>query len=148
VEGAVRGGAGAVDGDLETVKGFVIQIFRRHGFEIRATTQAPGGLDDFSGERPLERRVWREFGEIAGLELIKDVLFFGADEIRDREETALFFGRAQRQPEWWLCASVAFCETRAVSETVTGPWDLSAFRRLAGIRAGVAILSPNILEGF
>ena len=87
VEGALGGGAGAVDGDLKAVEFFVGQVFRRSDFERGAAAETPGGVDDFAGEGLFERRIGREFGEVAGFEFIKDVLFFGADEIGDGEET-------------------------------------------------------------
>jgi len=85
VEGALGGGAGAVDRDLEAIEFFVRQIFGRRGFEISAAAEAPGGVDDFTGEGLFERRVGREFGDVAGFEVIEDVLLFGADEIGDGE---------------------------------------------------------------
>ena len=87
VECALGGGAGAVDGDLETVEFFIGQVFRRSDFEIRAAAEAPGGVDDFAGEGLFERGRGREFGHVAGLEVTKDVLFFGAYEVGDGEET-------------------------------------------------------------
>ena len=87
VEGALRGGAGAVDGSLQAIEFFVRQIFRRIRFEIGAAAEAPGRVDDFASEGLFERRVGREFGEIAGLEFIKYVPLFGTDEIRHRKET-------------------------------------------------------------
>jgi len=44
-------------------------------------------MDDFAGEGLFERLVGREFGEITGLELSKDALLFGADEVGDGKET-------------------------------------------------------------
>jgi len=87
VEGALGCRAGAIDRDLETVDFFVRQILGWSYFEIGAAPQTPGGMNDFASEGLFERRVGREFSEIAGFELIKDVAFFGADEVRDREET-------------------------------------------------------------
>ena len=55
VEGALGGGAGAVDGDLEAVEFFVGQIVRRGDLEIGATAETPGGVDDFAGEGLFER---------------------------------------------------------------------------------------------
>jgi len=106
MEGALRGGAGAVDGGLKAVEFFVAQIIRRGDFEIGAAAEAPCGMDDFAGERLLERRVGRQFGEIAGLEFIEDVTLFGADEIRDREQSK--FRRILRD------AGAAFGRDRAV----------------------------------
>ena len=87
MEGALGGGAGAVDGGLKAVEFFVGQVLRRRYFETGATTEAPCGLNDLAGEGLLERGRGREFGEVAGLEFIKDVLLFRADEIRNGEET-------------------------------------------------------------
>jgi len=87
MEGALGGGAGAVDRDLKAVEFFVRQIIRRRDFETGATAKTPGRVNDFAGEGLFERRVGSEFGEIAGLEFIKGVALFGADEIRDREQT-------------------------------------------------------------
>jgi hypothetical protein len=86
VKSALGGGSGAVDGGLEAVERFVVQIFRRHCFEIGAAAETPGGVDDFAGEGVLERGGGREFGQVAGFEVIKDVALFGADEVRDGEE--------------------------------------------------------------
>ena len=86
MEGALGGGAGAVDRDLKAVEFFVRQIIRRGDFETGATAKTPGSVDDFAGEGLFERRVGREFGEIAGLEFVKDMLLFRADEICDREQ--------------------------------------------------------------
>jgi len=86
VEGALRGGAGAVDGGLEAVEFFVRQVLRWRDFKIGAAAEAPCGVNNFTSEGLFERRVGREFGEIAGLEFTKDVLFFGANEIGDREQ--------------------------------------------------------------
>src|SRR6185503_9291350 len=66
---------------------FVRQIIRRRDFEVGATAKAPRGVDDFARKGLFERRVGREFGYVAGLELIKDVLLFRANEIRDRKQT-------------------------------------------------------------
>jgi len=87
VEGALSGGAGTVDRDLEAVDFFFRQVFGRRDFEIGATAETPCGVDNLAGEGLFERRVGRELGEIAGLEFIKDALFFGTDEIGDREKT-------------------------------------------------------------
>ena len=89
VERALGGGTGAVNGDLEAVEFFVRQVFGRSDFEIGAAAETPRGVDDFAGEGLFERRIGREFGEIAGLEFIKDALFFGTDEVGDREKTEL-----------------------------------------------------------
>jgi len=86
MEGALRGRTGAIDRDLKAVEFFVGQAFRRRHFEIRATTEAPCGVDDFAGKRLFERRGGREFCEIAGFEVIEDVVLFGADEIGDGEQ--------------------------------------------------------------
>ena len=91
MESALSGGAGAVDGGLEAVEFFVGQVLRRGDFETCAAAESPCGMDDLAGESLFERRRWREFGDVAGLELVEYVLFFRADEIRDGEETK--FGR-------------------------------------------------------
>ena len=87
MEGALGRGAGAVDRDLETIEFVVGQVFRGSDFERGAAAETPGGMNDFAGESLFERGIGREFGDIAGLEFIKDVLFFRADEICDGKET-------------------------------------------------------------
>jgi hypothetical protein len=87
VEGALGGGAGAIDRGLQAIEFFVRQVFRRTDFERGAAAETPGGLDDFAGEGLFERRGGREFGYIARFELVKDVLLFGANEVGNREET-------------------------------------------------------------
>ncbi len=87
MERALCGGAGAVDGDLQAVELFVREVFRRRDFQISATAEAPGGVDDFAGEGLFERSCGREFGEVAGFELIKDVALCGTDEVGDGKET-------------------------------------------------------------
>ena len=89
VEGALRGGASAVNGELEPIEFFFSQILRWSNFEIGAAAEAPCGVDNFASEGLFERRVRREFREITGLELIKDALFFRADEVRDGKEPEL-----------------------------------------------------------
>jgi hypothetical protein len=87
VEGALGGGAGAIDRGLQAIEFFVRQVFRRTDFERGAAAETPGGLDGFVGEGLFERRGGREFGYIARFELVKDVLLFGANEVGNREET-------------------------------------------------------------
>ncbi len=87
VEGALGGGAGAVDRGLEAVEVLVTEVFRRGDFQIGAAAKTPCGVDDFAGEGLFKRCYRREFGHVAGLEAFKDVLFFGTHEIRDGEET-------------------------------------------------------------
>ena len=105
VEGALGCRAGAVDRDLEAVEFFVGEIFGGSDLERGAAAEAPGGMDDFAGESLLERRCRGEFGHVAGLELIKDVLFAGADEVGDREQA--MFGCVLRD------AGAAFGRDRA-----------------------------------
>ena len=130
MEGALRGGAGAVDGDLKPIEFFVRQVFRRIRFEIGAAAETPGGVDDFAGEGLFESRVRREFGEVVGFELIKEVLFFGVDKVGDREQTK--FGGVSGNG-----GVLAFGGDR------TGG-DFSAFCRLARIWAGVDIASKRL----
>jgi hypothetical protein len=87
MESTLRGGAGAINRDLEAIERFFVDVLRRSGFERGAAAQTPRGLDDFTGEGLFERRDGREFGQVAALELIKDVLFFGADEVGDRKKS-------------------------------------------------------------
>ena len=89
VEGALGGGACTIDRGLKAVEFFVGEVFRGSNFEIGATAETPGGVDDLAGEGLFERRRGREFGEVAGFEFSKDVLFFGANEVGDRKETKL-----------------------------------------------------------
>ena len=86
-EGRARISQNATKFGLFSVANFVRQVFRRSDFEIGTAAKSPGGVDDFPGEGLFERRVGREFGEVAGFELIKDVAFFGVDEIRNRKKT-------------------------------------------------------------
>jgi hypothetical protein len=83
VEGALSGGAGSVDGDLQAIEFLVVQVFRRTDFKVGAAAETPGGVDDFASEGLLQRRIGREFIQVIGLELIEYVLFFGTDEVGD-----------------------------------------------------------------
>jgi len=94
VEGALGGGTGAVDGDLEAVEFFVRQVFRWSDFQVSATAETPGGVDDLAGKGLFERRIGRQFQEIAGFEFVKDILFFPTNKVRDGEEPE--FGRVLR----------------------------------------------------
>ena len=129
MEGALGGGAGPVDGHLEAVEFFVCQIIGRRDFEVGATAETPGGVDDFAGEGLFERRFCREFDEISGFELIKDVLLFGTNEISNRKEAES--GCVLRNPGF------TFDRDRAV-----GPFGvLPSGQDLSGGRHGSVILA-------
>ena len=113
---ALCGGVGAIDGDLKAVEFFAGQVFRRSDFQTGAAAETPSGMDDFAGEGLFKRRRGNEFGEIAGFELIKDVLLFGADEISDGKETA--FGSVVGD------AGFSFDSDRAVGDFDTLRWPL------------------------